>query len=368
MRRWQDLLRRYAPEAYAERLLGTGSLLLRLEPSTAVALLHRQTDVDGRLVSDEGVPFVPGNDGRLSLPMGPYSLSVSAPGFADLHLPILIHRLQNLEVVLNLPPAQNVPPGFVIVPGSNGLVGGDPDALSGLPETVVHVPTFAIAENPVSTQSYFRFLIDLHGQSPREALARTPRRRGALASGDAPLFDPGTDNLREFPTFDREGREWLAQHPIVGIGAEDALAYTRWYSTKNPDHEFRLPSEAEWEKAARGVDRRIFPWGNRFDANFCVMAESSEHPPSIPRIGASLTDKSPYGVRGMAGGVRDWCGWDEDSESQEGFYPARGGSFSNVEIYCRCASRSVRRADHVGFNIGFRLAVSIPEETGLSRP
>jgi serine/threonine protein kinase/formylglycine-generating enzyme required for sulfatase activity len=362
MRRWEDLIRRYAPDAYATRLLGTGSLLLRLEPATADVLIHRQTDIDGRLVSDEGVPFVADEDGRLTLPMGPYSLTISSPGFAAIHLPILIHRLQNLEVVLNLPTADDIPEGFVVVPGSNGLVGGDPDALSGLPETVVHVPTFAIAKHPVSTKSYFEFLIDLHQDSPREALARAPRRRGALASGDAPLFDPGVDDLTKFPTFDREGREWLAQHPIVGIGAEDALAYTRWYARTTPGHDFRLPTEAEWEKAARGADRRIFPWGNRFDANFCVMAESSEQPPTIPRIGSSLTDKSPYGVHGMAGGVRDWCIWDDNAGSQEGYYPARGGSFSNVEIYCRCASRSVRRSDHVGFNIGFRLAISLPEE------
>jgi serine/threonine-protein kinase len=276
-----------------------------------------------------------------------------------LHLPILIQRLQHLEVEVTLSAEADVPSGFIVIPASNVVLGGDPDALSGLPETVVHVGSFAISRHPVSTRDYFTFLIDLQEKDPREALTRAPRRRGAIASGDPPLFDPSADALCSFPTFDREGREWLAEHPIVGIGATDAEAYARWLGHRDGGVEYRLPTESEWEKAARGVDRRIFPWGNRFDANFCIMAESSELPPGIPRIAASPTDVSPYGVSGLSGGVRDWCTWDAFGEHADGFYPARGGSYTNVEIYSRCASRSVRRSDHVGFNIGFRLVVGL---------
>jgi len=362
MRRWEELIRRYAATAFADRLRGEGSVRLRLHPQTAQAILHRLTDVDGRLVRDDGTPFSPDEDGRTPLPMGPYSITVQAPERASLHLPILIQRLQHLEVDLHLPEAAVVPTGFAVVPESNVVLGGDPDALSGLPETVAHVHRFAIAKHPVSTSDYFSFLLALQCIDPREALARAPRRRGSAASGDPPLFDPSTDNLCVFPTFDREGREWLAQHPIVGIGAEDAEAYARWRSDEEGSPSYRLPTEAEWEKAARGVDRRIFPWGNRFDANFCVMAESSEVPPGMPRVGDSVTDISPYGVNGLAGGVRDWCTWDDVGERAEGFYPARGGSYTNVEIYSRCASRSVRRSDHVGFNIGFRLAIGLSSE------
>ena len=363
-RRWEELIRRYAADAFADRLRGEGSVRLRITPPSAKAKIHRLTDVDGRLVRDAGSPLTAGGDGRTPLLMGPYSITVSADDCAPLHLPILIQRLQHLELEVTLSGKLDVPPGFVVVPGSNVVLGGDPDALSGFPETVVYVESFAIGRHPVSTRDYFAFLVDLQSTNPREALARTPRRRGATASGDPPLFDPSTDVLSNFPTFDREGREWLAEHPIVGIGATDAEAYARWRSQRDGEWSYRLPTEAEWEKAARGVDRRIFPWGNRFDANFCVMAESSELPPSMPRISASATDVSPYGVNGLSGGVRDWCSWDRFDEHAEGFYPARGGSYTNVEIYSRCASRSVRRSDHVGFNIGFRLVVTLSNEPG----
>lgn len=363
-RRWEELIRRYAADAFADRLRGEGSVRLRLAPPSAQAKIHRLTDVDGRLVRDDGIPLASDVDARTPLPMGPYSITVSAEGCVPQHLPILVQRLQHLEVDITLFAEADVPVGFVVVPSSNVLLGGDPDALTGFAETVAHVDTFAISRHPVSTRDYFAFLADLQAEAPQEALARSPRRRGAAASGDPPLFDPGADSLCSFPTFDREGREWLAEHPIVGIGATDAQAYARWRSHNEGGFKYRLPTEAEWEKAARGVDRRIFPWGNRFDANFCVMAESSEVPPSMPRIAASPTDVSPYGVSGLAGGVRDWCSPDRFSEHAEGFYPARGGSYSNVEIYSRCASRSVRRSDHVGFNIGFRLAVGLSSGPG----
>jgi formylglycine-generating enzyme required for sulfatase activity len=85
------------------------------------------------------------------------------------------------------------------------------------------------------------------------------------------------------------------------------------------------------------------------------MSESSPVPPDLPAVGAVPTDVSPYGVRDLGGGVRDWCEWDPGQEAVAGRFPLRGGSYGTVEVYSRCGSRSVVEASYVGSHVGFRL-------------
>ncbi|MEE2829355.1 MAG: bifunctional serine/threonine-protein kinase/formylglycine-generating enzyme family protein, partial [Myxococcota bacterium] len=198
-RRWEELVRRYAPEAYADWLDGEGSLRVLASPATTTVSLHPMVDRDGRLVKVEGQSIELELGSPLPLAMGTYTLRLSAPGHASLEAPVLIQRLQNVEVRFDLPETLEVPDGFVPIPGGSVVLGGDPDALSGFPETVAHLNSFALARHPVTVAEYLRFLLVLHERDPALALARAPRRRGSEAAGSPPLFPPSPGEDVTFP-------------------------------------------------------------------------------------------------------------------------------------------------------------------------
>jgi eukaryotic-like serine/threonine-protein kinase len=143
---------------------------------------------------------------------------------------------------------------------------------------------------------------------------------------------------------------------VCYVSCEDAIAYCAWRSRRDGVL-YRLPTDSEWEKAARGVDGRLFPWGSDFEANLCYTDESLARVDSPAPIGSRPGDVSPYGVRDLAGGVRDWT-----SSTVEGgkLWITRGGAW-DCSTYCsRTASRVMYPATFVESSQGFRLAKNPP--------
>ncbi|MDX8413211.1 MAG: SUMF1/EgtB/PvdO family nonheme iron enzyme [Mariprofundales bacterium] len=148
----------------------------------------------------------------------------------------------------------------------------------------------------------------------------------------------------------RQGRppEHRGDHPVVLVSSRDAEAYARWLSHKL-HRTLRLPTAAEWEKAMRGTDGRLFPWGNRYDA---TRLNNDDHDPfgTMP-VGKFTRGASPYGVLDGAGQVYEWT-----STSQgENRRVVKGGSWDDHGGICRSAAFHDRPMMIKHIIIGFRL-------------
>ena len=175
-----------------------------------------------------------------------------------------------------------------------------------LPSQELWVNAFVMKKYPVTNAQYIEFLNDLVRRKREEqALRYVPRERsGSYGELGGMLYgrtEKGLFLLRQ----DSDGDLWNLNWPVIMINWQAAMAYTRWASERD-GYPWRLPTEVEWEKAARGADRRFYPWGDHFDPSWCCM-RSSHQGQSLP---AEVTDfpmdESPYGVCGMAGNVREW--------------------------------------------------------------
>jgi formylglycine-generating enzyme required for sulfatase activity len=171
------------------------------------------------------------------------------------------------------------------------------------------------------------------------------------------------------------------EHPVVNVSWYDALAYCRWLAevTGRP---YRLPSEAEWEKGARGDGGRIYPWGDGWDAARCnARREPGDYSgaPSeegVTSVLAYPAGASPYGALDMAGNVWEWTLslWGEGGHEPTFKYPydladgrenveaptdvrrvLRGGSFNYGLASARCACRNRVAPESMNWYVGFRV-------------
>ena len=161
-------------------------------------------------------------------------------------------------------------------------------------------------------------------------------------------------------------RGWIDTHPIVNVSWDDASAYAQWAGAA-------LPTEAQWEKAARGTDGRIYPWGNDWDASKCSNSVGHTAEQTSP-VGSFPSGASPYGVLDMAGNVWQWCAdwygadYYQTSPAKNPTGPAtgtvrvlRGGSWYNGgAVGCRGAYRSSYYPDSGSDYFGFRCVALSP--------
>jgi len=170
-----------------------------------------------------------------------------------------------------------------------------------------------------------------------------------------------------------DGWEKKKDHPVVNVSWKDAMAYCQWLNNlliaKLPSGlVLRLPTEAEWEKAACGTGDRIYPWGNLFDKNKCNTTEGGKVG-TTPVSSYSPQGDSPFGCADMSGNVWEWTHSlkkaypynvkdGREYEYEYGEHVLRGGSFSNLYADVGCKSRFDNRIHFNINNIGFRVVAA----------
>jgi eukaryotic-like serine/threonine-protein kinase len=356
---WLSLVERYHDGRHSPELAGLGTIRVSLEPSSAEWTLHRLVEEEIALVDGPVVARGRGDVALDGVAMGSYVLIAAASGFEPARYPVAIFRNTRWSGSLRLLPLGTLPEGFVYIPGTDTWLGGDSAALNPRPLRRVRVESFAIARFPVTFREWCAFLDSL---PPEEARLRIPRTEsmGPLCEAREGRHEPvGLARILAPWTKERYGDDCSGRIPVMGVNAQDSEDFCRWAAGR-VGRVLRLPSGDEWELAARGVDRRTWSFGERFDATACHCRESTPLQPDLAPVGAAELDVSPCGVRDLTGGIHELTcsAFDEAGNLVE----VRGGSWQASGATLRSASRSFATAGTRTGHLGVRMAFSISDE------
>jgi formylglycine-generating enzyme required for sulfatase activity len=199
-----------------------------------------------------------------------------------------------------------------------------------------YVMAYRIGRYPVTNEQYARFLAD----SPNYPV---------------PYLDEVWAEPYNWHPRQRTYPEDKANHPVVLVSQEDALAYCRWAGV-------RLPTEMEWEKAARGEDGRTYPWGNEFSPERANVRESGVG--STTPVGAYPNGASSYGVFDCAGNVWEWT----TSQASGDQIVICGGSWNFSAKDARCSARDQSHPGYRSNRIGFRVVTGPQPATDSGQP
>lgn len=191
---------------------------------------------------------------------------------------------------------------MVLVPGGEFLMGEEC--------TPTSVNSFWIDEYPVTNYEYAVFVNETGHEPPSHWIGKTVPRS-------------------------------LENHPVVNVNWYDALSYAEWRGK-------RLPTSAQWEKAARGTDGRVFPWGDEFDKSKCNTKEGGLG--KTTPVGKYPAGASIFGVYDLSGNVWEWT----RTEDRPGSFAIRGGAWKVVSVHARCFSFRAKARVFANDDLGFR--------------
>lgn len=233
-------------------------------------------------------------------------------------------------------PTPQAPPGMVYIPGGKFIMGNNASADDfEKPEHERQVAPFFLDKTEVTNEQYAQFVQETGHPPP-------------LNWKGQKTFPPGTAKL-----------------PVAEVSWDDAQAFAKWAGK-------RLPTEVEWEYAARGVDRRLYPWGNEFDpAKLNAGRDISQIKDQRRQVG-SFPGESPFGLLDMAGNVSEWTesGYDLYPGSQAVVKPqfqplkiVRGGCFADDARKTMSTRRLMNERTFRDLSTGFRCAKDVPPAT-----
>jgi formylglycine-generating enzyme required for sulfatase activity/energy-coupling factor transporter ATP-binding protein EcfA2 len=276
-------------------------------------------------------------------------------------------------------------PELVPIPAGAFVMGEDQEVRDGSPQRqrrLAHTVTipydYQIGRYPVTNAQWRRF-VEAGGYTTkrywtkagwrwRQDLGDTwfERLRKLIPRWREPIISP--------ETYWWDDRLWNSDNqPVVGVSWFEAVAYCRWLTETVADGRvFYLPSEAEWERAARGSDGRIYPWGNEWAADHCNSQEFGL--PRTTPVGSFAEGVSVEGAYDMAGNVWEWCAttygtsypytvvdeWTEAYLEEDTARRIRGGSAWNEQRAVRGAYRGFSDPRYRGYGRGLRVARRAP--------
>ena len=232
---------------------------------------------------------------------------------------------------------------------------------------VVYVEEFWMGRYPV-TNAQYQLFIDAGGYNERKWW--TDAGWKAKNAGWSWLDSQKTNDQKKWkePFYWQNDKFNQPNHPVVGISWYEAVAFCEWASAKLGET-IRLPTEAEWEKAARGSDGRIYPWGDDEPTNELCNFGNKQNGGTTPVGRYSTRGDSPFGCADMVGNVKEWTQRQNQSDSLENDKQnnkdegLRGGSWSNYTDYCMATHRSYSLPSIRNNIIGFRVVCDSEPKT-----
>jgi len=363
--RAERALRRYDRGQHRAFLSGASRLSLMTEPSGAIVTCRRYALVDRRLTPVEPVVLGATPLAEVELPMGDYELTLELEGHAPVTYPVSLRRQQHWDGV---PPGEHAPrpvrllrseelrPDDCYVPGGWCWRGATNVSFTAEAPHRVWVEPFVMRRFPVTNREYLLFLDDvLATKGEEEALRWVPRERSSSPGTPGPMCYGRTDDGRFALVPDADGDLWDPEWPVMLVDWHSACAYAAWEAERS-GRPWRLPTVTEWEKAGRGGDLRPHPWGEAAEPAFASVRESHPRRPIPTPVGAFSGDSSPYEVRDLAGGVREWC---LDVATNRSARHIRGGCWFFPIKGLHLAAPYTQEAHRVADIVGFRLAAPL---------
>jgi formylglycine-generating enzyme required for sulfatase activity/predicted Ser/Thr protein kinase len=354
---WEALVGQTGGEEARQRLTAGASLHVVVPDRVFQGHISRFEERSRRLVTIHQADITNDSPRVDGLHQGSYLLTLLSEGSATMAIPLVLHRGDEKQLSPMFHASDSVPQEFVVVSASTS---------EGVSE-LESIGPFALMRYPVTCREYLDFLNTIRHEDPAQAMLHAPR-----IHEDAPsYFTAGQDGAFSLPQADQEGDTWQLDWPIIMVNNGDCLAYCAWKSARD-GFDYRLPSSAEWQRAARGLDGRRYPWGDHFDATFCCMRESTRERALPANVGTYPTDRSPYGIMDMAGNVAEWTSTAPNGQSQDEVRllpdglrqgaEARileGAAYNSVEFVCSLDFNLTSPTSFRHGHYGFRLAMSL---------
>jgi eukaryotic-like serine/threonine-protein kinase len=382
--RFEVLLEAHDRGRHAAFLRGDAALTLVTDPPGAEVHCARYAAVDHRLVLGPAQRLGRTPLRAAPLARGSYLVTIRAEGRAEVRYPVLLERDGHWDGrapgeadprPIVLPREGELGADDVYVPAGYAWTGGDQLAGDSLPRRRIWIDAFVIRRFPVTNQEYLAFLNELIASGSEASALRFAPPLSNPSGARPPVFGRDGEGRFRLCSEASEGG-WQPDWPVLLVDWYGAAAYARWLSDRL-GRPWRLLNELEREKVARGVDGRLFPWGDEPEATYAAVVESAPEPRQAS-VRDYPIDESPHGVRGLSGHARDWCinVWRQDGPPIEGgrlvldpageedadFRSIRGGAWSSSMIYSRSATRFGTPPGHRHLTTGFRVAMSYPRE------